>query len=232
MISTSTALRLGYGAFATIDSTLSASSKPQWHRARRWTKPLLMPLLAASLATDRRARTSPLARTVLVGQAAGWAGDIALLGDEPSDFAVGASAFAAGHAAYIAGLLAQRQRPANPAGPAAVAALWAVGAPRTLLAARRSAPVLAPLLGGYSAILAGTAAAATVLGPEVPAAARRSTLTGAGLFLLSDSLLGLRKFVLSSPPAWLEGAVMASYCAAQYLIADGAARSGEAPAGA
>ena len=70
------------------------------------------------------------------------------------------------------------------------------------------------------------AAAATVLGPQIPADARRATLAGAGLFLLSDSILGLRKFVLADPPAWMEGAVMATYTGAQYLIADGAARAG------
>ncbi|WP_256465280.1 lysoplasmalogenase family protein [Tsukamurella sp. PLM1] len=46
------------------------------------------------------------------------------------------------------------------------------------------------------------------------------------MFLLSDSILGLRKFVLADPPAWLEGAVMATYCSAQFLLADGAARAG------
>ncbi|KXO88651.1 hypothetical protein AXK56_09975 [Tsukamurella pulmonis] len=226
MTRASTVLKLAYAAVAVVDTTLSASPKPSRHHARRFTKPLLLPILAASFATDPRARRSPLRRSTLAGQAAGWVGDVALLGDEPRDFALGASAFATGHAAYISGLLAQRDPDASPVRPAAVGAAWVVGAPRTLLAAYRTAPALAPVLAGYSAVLSGTAAAATVLGPQIPADARRATLAGAGLFLLSDSILGLRKFVLADPPAWMEGAVMATYTGAQYLIADGAARAG------
>lgn len=226
MTRVSTALRSSYAAVAAVDTALSASSKPERHRARRFTKPLLLPLLAASFATDPRARRSPLRRSTLAGQAAGWVGDVALLGDEPKHFALGASAFATGHAAYISGLLAQRDPGASPARPAAVGAAWVVGAPRTLLAAYRTAPALAPVLAVYSAVLSGTAASATVLGPQIPADARRATLAGAGLFLLSDSILGLRKFVLAEPPAWLEGAVMATYTGAQFLLAEGALRAG------
>lgn len=226
MTRAATVLKLAYAALAAVDTTLSASSRPARHRARRYTKPLLLPVLAASFAADPRARRSPLRRTTLAGQAAGWVGDVALLGDEPRHFALGASAFATGHAAYITGLLAERDPAASLARPATVGALWAVGAPRTLVAAYRTEPLLAPVLAGYSALLSGTAAAATVLGPQIPAGARRATLAGAGLFLLSDSILGLRKFVLADPPAWLEGAVMATYCSAQFLLADGAARAG------
>lgn len=226
MTRASTVLKSAYGALAVVDTALSASSEPAHHRARRLTKPLLMPVLAASLATDPRARRSPLRRSTLAGQAAGWVGDTALLGDRPMHFAFGASAFATGHAAYISGLVAQRDPDASLAGPSAVAAAWAVGAPRTLAGAYRTAPALAPVLAVYSAVLSGTAAAATVLGPQIPADARRATLAGAGLFLLSDSILGLRKFVLADPPAWMEGAVMATYTAAQFLLAEGAARAG------
>ncbi|MGC5025975.1 lysoplasmalogenase family protein [Tsukamurella sp. DT100] len=222
----STALKLAYAALAVVDTALSASPRPAHHHARRFTKPLLLPTLAASFTTDPRARRSPLRRSALAGQAAGWVGDVALLGDEPKHFALGASAFATGHAAYIRGLLAQRDPDASLARPAAVGAAWAVGAPRTLLAAYRTEPFLAPVLAGYSALLSGTAAAATVLGPQIPGDARRATLAGAGLFLLSDSILGLRKFVLADPPAWLEGAVMATYTGAQFLLAEGAARAG------
>ena len=179
----STALKLAYAGLAVADTVLSASRRPAHHHARRFTKPLLLPTLAASFATDPRARRSPLRRSTLAGQAAGWAGDVALLGDEPKHFALGASAFATGHAAYIGGLLAQRDPDASLAKPTAVAAAWAVGAPRTLLAAYRTAPALAPVLAGYSAMLSGTAAAATVLGPQIPADARRATLAGAALIM-------------------------------------------------
>ncbi|BDH57597.1 hypothetical protein MTP03_25360 [Tsukamurella sp. PLM1] len=154
MTRAATVLKLAYAALAAVDTTLSASSRPARHRARRYTKPLLLPVLAASFAADPRARRSPLRRTTLAGQAAGWVGDVALLGDEPRHFALGASAFATGHAAYITGLLAERDPAASLARPATVEALWAVGAPRTLVAAYRTEPLLAPVLAGYSALLA------------------------------------------------------------------------------
>lgn len=231
-MSISAALKLAYAAIAVVDTALSASAKPERHHARRFTKPLLMPVLAASLVADPRARTSPLRSSTLVGQAAGWAGDVALLGDEPKHFALGAGSFATGHAAYTRGLLRQRGAEVPLVRPAAVGVLWAVGAPRTVAGAYRAAPALAPVLAGYSAMLAGTAAAATVLDPDLPGGARRAALAGAALFLLSDSILGLRKFVLTDPPAWLEGAVMATYTGAQFLIAEGAARAGAARTGA
>ncbi|WP_019202831.1 lysoplasmalogenase [Tsukamurella sp. 1534] len=226
MVRVSTALKFAFAGIAVVDTALSASADPSRHRARRFTKPLLLPTLAASFAADPRARTSPLRTTTLLGQAAGWAGDVVLLGDEPRHFAGGAAAFATGHGAYITGLLRQRDPRASPARPAAVAAVWALGAPRTLVAAYRREPALAPVLAAYSGVLTGTAASATLLGGHIPADARRATLAGAGLFLLSDSILGLRKFVLADPPPWLEGAVMATYCGAQYLLAEGAARAG------
>ena len=77
----STALKLAYAGLAVADTALSASRRPAHHHARRFTKPLMLPTLAASFATDPRARRSPLRRSTLAGQAAGWAGDVALLGD-------------------------------------------------------------------------------------------------------------------------------------------------------
>ena len=70
------------------------------------------------------------------------------------------------------------------------------------------------------------AAASTQVGPSVGAAARRSTMAGAGLFLLSDAIIGLRELLLTDPPQRLESAVMLTYAAAQLLLAEGAARAG------
>ena len=46
-------------------------------------------------------------------------------------------------------------------------------------------------------------------------------LTGAALFLASDTILGLQKFVLRRKVPALETAVMATYTAGQGLIAAG-----------
>ena len=53
-------LRAAYVVVAAADTLLAGTEGERAHRARLLSKPLLMPLLAASLATDPRAATSPL----------------------------------------------------------------------------------------------------------------------------------------------------------------------------
>lgn len=223
---TSTKLKLAYAGLAIADTWLAGSANPKAHKARVLTKPLLMPALSASLLTDPKAANSPLRTSTLVAQAGGWGGDLALMGDGPSSFVAGSSSFAVGHAAYISGFLANRG-PARP-GPKAVAALWALTAPGMVFGAARQSKVLGPTIAGYSAMLAGTVAAATQLDPAIPKSARRATVLGAGLFMLSDSVLGTRKFLLKNPPHRIESVVMATYTAAQFFLSEGAARAGRA----
>jgi uncharacterized membrane protein YhhN len=223
---TSTKLKLAYAGLAIADTWLAGSANPKAHKARVLTKPLLMPTLSASLLTDPNAANSPLRTSTLVAQAGGWGGDLALMGDGPSSFVTGSSSFAVGHAAYISGFLANRG-PARP-GPKAVAALWALTAPGMVFGASRQSKVLGPVIAGYSAMLAGTVAAATQLDPAIPKSARRATVLGAGLFMLSDSVLGTRKFLLKNPPHRVESVVMATYTAAQFFLSEGAARAGRA----
>ena len=116
--------------------------------------------------------------------------------------------------------------PTDVTDPKAVAALWATTAPGMVFGAARLDRKLGPAIAGYSGMLAGTVAAATQLDPALPKSARRATIAGAALFMLSDSLLGTRKFLLKNPPPRLESAVMATYTAAQFLLSEGAARAG------
>lgn len=221
----STQLKLAYAGLAIADTWLAGSADPKAHKARMLTKPLLMPTLMASLITDPRAADSPLRTSTLVAQAGGWGGDLALMGHGTTPFAVGSGSFAVGHAAYITGFL--RHRGTKPQrGPKAVAALWAATTPGMVFGAYREEKVLAPAIAGYSAMLAGTVAAATQLDPALPKSARRATLFGAGLFMLSDSVLGTRKFLWKKAPARVESVVMATYTAAQFLLSEGAARAG------
>jgi uncharacterized membrane protein YhhN len=53
---------------------------------------------------------------------------------------------------------------------------------------------------------------------------RARILAGASVFLLSDTLLGVRRFLTKGEGDALEGAVMATYTAAQWLIAEGMSR--------
>lgn len=222
---TSTKLKLAFTGIAAADALLAGSAKPRAHKARVLTKPLLMPTLMASLATDERAAASPLRTSTLVAQAAGWGGDVALIGDSPKNFALGSGSFAIGHAAYISGFARHRSATPRP-GAKAVGLLWGASAPGMVFGATRQQRSLGPIIAGYSAMLAGTVASATQLGDDIPAPARRSSILGAGLFMLSDSLLGTRKFLLKNPPALMETAVMATYTAGQFFLSEGAARAG------
>lgn len=222
---TSTRLKLAYAGLAIADTWLSGSSHPRAHQARVLTKPLLMPTLMASLVTDPKAVDSPLRASTLVAQAGGWGGDLALMRHGTKPFALGSGSFAVGHAAYITGFVSNRSKRARP-GPKGVAGLWAVTAPGMVFGAYRQEKVLAPAIAGYSAMLAGTVAAATQLDPALPKSARRMTVVGAGLFMLSDSVLGTRKFLWNNAPARVESVVMATYTAAQLLLSEGAARAG------
>lgn len=221
---TSTRLKLGYVAIAAADSWLSGSANPKHHKARVLTKPLLMPTLMASLVTDPRAANSPLRTTTLIAQAGGWVGDLALMGDGPRTFIVGSSSFGVGHAAYTTGFLANRSK-VRRRGPKEVAALWATISPLLVLGAARQDRRLGPTIAIYSAMLASTVAASTQLESETKSA-RRATMAGAGLFMLSDSILGARMFLLKHPQPRMEWAVMATYTAAQFLLSEGAARAG------
>jgi uncharacterized membrane protein YhhN len=218
--------RLAYAALAAVDSVLAGSSRPLAHRARFVTKPLLMPLLATSLASSARALESPLRTPVLAAQAGAWVGDVGLLSEKRVPFLVGTTGFALGHAAYVSGFHPLRtrtsrvydERPAR-----ALAALWLVAGPALGLAARRDGmgwPVTA-----YSAALTAMAVSATRLSSDVPSSARRLAAAGALTFLASDSTLGLRKFVLPDAPAAMEAAVMATYTSAQLMLSEAAARA-------
>ena len=224
---TSTKLKLAYVALAATDTWLSGQSAQLAHRARFVTKPLLMPVLSASLATNERAAGSPLRTSTLVAQAGGWGGDVALLGEGTKPFLTGVGSFGVGHVAYLAGFLRRRDHaPVREDGAVkVVAGSWALTAPvMAYLAGRQKRELGGPVLG-YATLLAAMAAAASHLDPTVSRSARRLTAAGAGLFMLSDSILGFRKFAMTDPPPELETAVMATYTAAQFLLSEGAGRA-------
>ncbi|KRB72707.1 hypothetical protein ASE01_21885 [Nocardioides sp. Root190] len=230
---TSTKWKLAYAALAATDTALAGSAHPWAHRARFLTKPVLMPVLGASLATNPRADGASLRTTTLLGQAAGFGGDVLLLGEGPRSFAAGAGSFGVGHLAYIAGFARNRDEAPHRGNRAVrvVSGAWAASAPVMALAATRQDRSLGPTVLGYSAVLSGMVASAQHLSADLPRSARLLTAAGAGLFLLSDSLLGSRTFLLSDPPHRLEAAVMATYTAGQFLISEGAARSQVLPTG-
>jgi len=188
-----------------------------------------MPTLAASTAAVQRAAVSPspLASTTLLAQLGGWGGDVALLAPGTRPFLVGTGSFGLGHVAYLVGFW--RRRSATPfvgsRAVRAVAVSWLLTAPAVaVMAARRERALGMPVLG-YSTLLAAMVAAGSHLDPALPLGARRLTAAGAWLFLVSDTTLAVRAFVLEEPPAGMERVVMATYTLAQLLLAEGAVRS-------
>lgn len=187
------AARRLYPAVAALDTLLAATARD---RSRRFTKPLLMPLLL-------QGRSRPVQRALALG----GAGDVALLGEGPAAFTAGLGSFLAGHVAWMAALRPRGRGVVRPVTAAPYVLAWAgLNAylwPRT---GRDRLPVLV-----YSTALLGTALAALDTGdPQVA--------VGGGLFLLSDTLLALERFGGVHLPAH-EGLVMASYTSAQALLA-------------
>lgn len=219
------ALKVGFLALAAVDTYLSGSSNPRAHTARRVTKPLLMPLLAASNLQDPRRQQTPVATSTSIAQAAGWGGDVLLLGHGTEAFAAGAGSFGVGHVSYIQGFRKLRRRDRRlvdaPVARSAAALTLAVG-PVVAYGAAKQEPVLAPAVVGYMALLASMWANAGNLDPALSHRGRAFTLAGATLFTASDTMLGIRKFVWKNPPERLESAVMATYTLAQFLLSEGA----------
>jgi uncharacterized membrane protein YhhN len=222
---TSTRLKLAYAGVAVLDTVLSGAASPHAHRARFLTKPLLMPLLAGSLATAPG--KSSLRTPVLAAQAFGWVGDVALLSEKRKPFLIGTAGFALGHAAYVAGFSRRRAStmPSDERSTRALAAIWAASAPLVALSAARRDRKLGLPVAAYSTTLTAMAISANRLSPSASPAARRFATAGSLLFLVSDSTLGMRKFVLSNPPSSMEPAVMATYTAGQFLLSEAAARA-------
>lgn len=199
--------RYGYPALAIADSMLAAFEVRSPIRAV--TKSALMPALAARL-VGRDVDPTTLA---LVGAGLGtsWAGDVALLTSGERAFVTGLTAFLTAHGCYLAGFarsggaVGLRSQPLLAAPAAGIAALGAA----TLLpaAGRLAGPVAA-----YLATISAMAAAAS-------GTRSRTAIAGAALYCVSDFLLALNLF-RGPMPRWVNGLVMATYTAGQWLILD------------
>jgi uncharacterized membrane protein YhhN len=200
-----------YGALAVAD-TLLAAAPLRWRRARLATKPLLMPALVV------RGGPAPLA----AAQVCSWGGDLALLREGRGPFLAGLSSFLAAHVAYVAAFRGRSSAPllASPGRRGALAAGCVVAGAMAAAAARQDRALALPV-AAYGATLAAMAVSAAAVDRD---RGRDRVLAGAMLFLLSDSLLGSGMFVLGDRAPALEGAVMATYTAAQWCLADGLSR--------
>ncbi|WP_378734530.1 lysoplasmalogenase [Nocardia brasiliensis] len=218
--------RAGFLAAAavTVYAAVTGREKVQWIA-----KPLMMPLLAADVATEETA-IAPTDRALLLGSlGAATLGDILLIDpDDDRRLIAGASAFAVMQTGYSALWLRQGARPRIAvAVPRLAAWLGAAGLMRV------RAPTVATPLTAYGAAL-GTAAvlasdpglapdAKNIAGVNVPNRDPRSRLgVGALLFTVSDGLIVLRRIFVRGQRArrLTEGVILATYAAAQFLLAD------------
>ncbi|HET6949636.1 MAG TPA: lysoplasmalogenase [Acidimicrobiales bacterium] len=171
-------------------------------------KPLtLVALTGVALALDPR---DPTVRGWFVAALV-----LSLLGDVllmlPSDLFVGGlAAFLGAHVAYVVGLLIDGVHPAG-----LLAGLLAVGAAVALVGlplvagARRTEPALGPPVMVYMAVISAMLVVAAGTG-------RLLVIAGAGLFYVSDALIGWNRFVERRP--WGDTAVMVTYHLAQILL--------------
>ncbi|MFE2289249.1 lysoplasmalogenase [Streptomyces sp. NPDC059443] len=201
------AARILLGALAAATALDLGSLLAGWHPGHVVAKPLLMPLLVAHVVQAARGTGRPAPRLLIAALLFGWGGDVALLFDAGPAFLIGMGSFAGGHVCYLLLFGRRRSRPALGAAYA-VALLSTV----TLLWSDLPADLRIPV-AGYSLLLTAMAFRSSALG-------WRAGLGGA-LFLLSDTLIatGVAEWPqLPRPDFW----IMATYVAAQYLLAMGA----------
>lgn len=158
-------------------------------------------------------------------------GDVALLGVPKHDawFLAGVLAFLLAHLQLI-GALRDVNRP-EASGPWTThrwwfspILAWAAVIGSLVLPPLWSDPVrwtAAPVLAGYAAVLHAMVAFALQRHGRVQPRSFVLTLVGAALFLLSDSLIGLVLLVHLLPAQVGTAAIMATYLAAEALIAEG-----------
>lgn len=224
-----------YAALAAADTTLAgvASGSPDGSaaRARRATKPLLMPALGWAFAASTRGDRTPLRQATLVAHGLSGVGDVALLGKGDPAFLTGLGGFLGAHVAYVCGFVSARdaRSVAGRRGPRAAAALFVVAGPAMGWAAGRTSTRLRLPVVAYAGALCAMAATASRLGPPADPTARRALVAGTTLFLVSDGALGAREFLDDGTHARrrqaLDVLVMATYTTAQGLIAAGVARA-------
>ncbi|MFJ2592865.1 lysoplasmalogenase [Streptomyces erythrochromogenes] len=193
--------RVALASFAVAAAADLGSLLADWHLGHVIAKPLLMPLLVAYVIT----RGAP--RLLVAALLFGWGGDLALLFDAEVAFLVGMGSFAVGHVCYLV-LFAKRPANALLGGGYALALLGTVALLWSDLPADLRIPV-----AGYSLLLTAMAFRSSALG-------LRAGIGGA-LFLLSDTLIATGVAEWPQPPRpdfW----IMATYLAAQYLLATGA----------
>ena len=203
-------------AISVVDSALAAAGA---QRARRVTKPAVVPAIALAV----RSGGGQPSRTLDVALAGSWLGDVALLSRSDAGLLGGVGGFAVAHLAYLKEIrragAAHDRTAAGRAAAGAFAGVFAAATP--VLWRRLGTPgerrLRAPVVG-YAALVTGMGAAATRAGLRRGGAAGRALAVGGATFVVSDGLVALSQFGPRRSRA-VEAAVMLTYAAAQGLLA-------------
>jgi uncharacterized membrane protein YhhN len=200
-----------YIVFAGVQLVILATGPP-W--AVTVTKALLMPLLVVAVVFVARPMAGAPARgsvrLLAFAIAFSWAGDVALSFAGTTAFVFGLGCFLVAHVVYLA--LFVRMPRARRRPPAWTLVYLAWYAAFLVLLGSHTGALFVPV-AMYGLVLGAMAATSAWHGPVVA--------TGGALFVLSDSVLGLGRFLPGYDFALHDLLVMSSYLAAQGLIAAG-----------
>lgn len=179
----------------------------------RWAKPAAMVGLLVVTALAGAGDTAS-GRWLLLALALGLVGDVMLLDDSPGRFVAGLTAFLVGHLAYVAAfVLAGQARPAwGWVGAAVVIASLVVG--RRILpgAVSHGGAGLGVAVATYMLVIGAMAVTGWATGLLLVG-------LGVSLFVVSDTVLAMGRFVRSRP--WTRPVTMVTYHGAQVLIVVG-----------
>jgi len=203
-------LSLGFG----VSAAVTVAAHARGHRALVYVfKPLSTALLLLLVAAGPSCFASPYAAAILAGLFFSLLGDVFLM--LPSDrFRSGLGSFLLAHACYVFAFLQDSPLavPVTPfvlcfaLGGSVAPALWA-GVPTRLR----------PPVAVYAALLLVMASQATSRAAHLQTAPAVCASLGAGLFVLSDSLLAWDRFRKHFPAA--QALIHGTYFPAQWLIA-------------
>jgi uncharacterized membrane protein YhhN len=179
---------------------------PAW--AVTATKTVLMPLLALAVLVVARPRRDVAVVLLLAAIGLSWAGDVAL--SLPGGFVAGLVCFLLAHLGYITLFLRMPRARRRPPAWTLVYLAWF--------------PLFLALLGPHTgALLVPVALYGVVLGAMATCAAWHGPLVAVGgaLFVVSDSVLALGRFLPGYEFPFHDLVVMSTYLIAQALIAVG-----------
>jgi uncharacterized membrane protein YhhN len=221
-------IRLTNAAFLVVLLVNLLSNHFHWQLPQVISKAMLMPLLVTLLFIVKRNCGEKLWRLVAVGLLASWLGDLFLLnGADPSFFIAGLLSFLIAHILYI--LYYRSYKPSldqtwfwkHP-----VISFWVAGYGIAYYAflLEKLGPMVIPV-AIYCMVITIMLLQALACQETVSPSVYRLFVTGAALFMVSDSILAFNKFYM--PLEWAGVAIMATYGIAQLLITNGAIANGD-----